>query len=82
MSLASKLTLAASFVVSGGIIGYVHFKQTSDREKLHEGVVRDVERQQRRKMENTYTLQKQIDLTKQLKQMQTSQDGEVVNTGT
>ncbi|XP_073822368.1 protein PET117 homolog, mitochondrial [Musca autumnalis] len=80
MSLASKATLVASFIVSGGIIGYVHFKQTSDREKLHEGVVRDVERQQRRKMENTYTLQKQIDLTKQLKQMQT-QEGEVT-TGT
>ncbi|XP_075153362.1 protein PET117 homolog, mitochondrial [Haematobia irritans] len=80
MSLSSKLTLAASFVVSGAIIGYVHFKQTSDREKLHEGVVRDVERQQRRKMENTYVLQKQIDLTKQLKQLQHSQEGEA-NTG-
>ncbi|XP_005186434.1 protein PET117 homolog, mitochondrial [Musca domestica] len=81
MSLASKVTLAVSFVVSGGIIGYVHLKQTTDREKLHEGVVRDVERQQRRKMENTYTLQKQIDLTKQLKQMQT-QEGDVNTTGT
>ncbi|KAM7351370.1 protein PET117 homolog, mitochondrial [Cochliomyia hominivorax] len=77
MSLASKITLAASFVISGGIIGYVHLKQTNDREKLHEGVVRDIERQQRRKTENTYVLQQQIDLTKQLKQMQsTSSNGE------
>ncbi|XP_037825463.1 protein PET117 homolog, mitochondrial [Lucilia sericata] len=74
MSLASKITLAVSFVISGGIIGYVHFKQTNDREKLHEGVVRDIERQQRRKTENTYVLQQQIDLTKQLKQMQSNEE--------
>ncbi|XP_055858347.1 protein PET117 homolog, mitochondrial [Episyrphus balteatus] len=67
MSTTSKLTLLAACGISTGIIGYVHFKQTSDREKLHEGVLRDVERQQRRKLENTYVLQKQIDLTKQLK---------------
>lgn len=51
----------------------------SFRDKLHEGVIRDVERQQRRKMENTYLLQQQIDLTKQLKQLQ-NQEAEV-NTG-
>ncbi|XP_023295524.2 protein PET117 homolog, mitochondrial [Lucilia cuprina] len=78
MSLASKITLAASFVISGGIIGYVHFKQTNDREKLHEGVVRDIERQQRRKTENTYVLQQQIDLTKQLKQMQSNEEAQNV----
>nr|CAD7419255.1 unnamed protein product [Timema poppensis] len=48
------------------IIGYVHYKQTLDREKLHEGVLRDVERQQRRKKENLYILQQQIDLTRRL----------------
>lgn len=37
------------------------------REKLHEGVIKDVQRQQRRKAENIYMLQQQIDLTKQLK---------------
>lgn len=36
------------------------------RKKLHEGVIRDIERQQRRKAENLYNLQQQIDLTKQL----------------
>lgn len=36
------------------------------RRKLHEGVIRDIERQQRRKAENLYNLQQQIDLTKQL----------------
>lgn len=42
--------------------------------KLHEGVVRDVEQQQRRKHENRYRVQQQIDITKQLKQMQVVQE--------
>lgn len=44
------------------------------REKLHDGVLRDVERQQRRKAENLYTLQQQIDFTKELKKTQTLDD--------
>lgn len=67
MSYASKITLATSVTASLGIIGYVHYKQHLDREKLHDGVIKDVERQQRRKMENLYLLQQQIELTKQLK---------------
>uniref|UniRef100_A0A1B0FID2 PET117 cytochrome c oxidase chaperone n=1 Tax=Glossina morsitans morsitans TaxID=37546 RepID=A0A1B0FID2_GLOMM len=70
MSLTSKLTLAASVVTTACIIGYVHLKQATDQDNLHEGVLRDIERQQRRKLENTYTLQKQIDLTKQLKRVE------------
>lgn len=35
------------------------------REQLHEGVLRDIERQQRRKIENIYNLQRQIDLTRE-----------------
>lgn len=42
-------------------------RNTALREKLHEGVIRDIERQQRRKMENIVVLQQQIDLTKQLR---------------
>lgn len=34
---------------------------------MHEGVIRDTERQQRRKIENLYILEKQNELTKQLK---------------
>lgn len=37
------------------------------REKMHEGVIKDIERQQRRKIENLYMLEKQKELTKQLK---------------
>lgn len=34
---------------------------------MHKGVLRDMETRQRRKTENLYSLQKQIDLTKELK---------------
>ncbi|KAJ0179844.1 hypothetical protein K1T71_004435 [Dendrolimus kikuchii] len=63
----SKLVLALSCSITIGIVSYVHLKQKIDREKMHEGVVRDIERQQRRKIENLYMLQKQNELTKQLK---------------
>ncbi|XP_022227858.2 protein PET117 homolog, mitochondrial [Drosophila obscura] len=67
MSVASRVTLGLAVTISSAIIGYVHYKQSEDRLKLHEGVIRDVEQQQRRKHENTYSLQQQIDMTKQLK---------------
>ncbi|BFF94661.1 protein PET117 homolog mitochondrial [Drosophila madeirensis] len=72
MSLTSKITLGLAVTVSSAIIGYVHYKQSEDRLKLHEGVIRDVEQQQRRKHENRYTLQQQIDMTKQLKALEAS----------
>lgn len=34
---------------------------------MHEGVIKDVERQQRRKIENIYILEKQNELTKQMR---------------
>lgn len=46
MSTASKITLGLSAVVAVGIIGFVHRKQTADRAKLHQGIIRDMERQQ------------------------------------
>ncbi|XP_017075441.2 uncharacterized protein LOC108110745 [Drosophila eugracilis] len=72
MSTASRLTLAMAVSVSTAIIGYVHYKQSADRLRLHDGVLRDVEQQQRRKHENTYTLQQQIDITKHLKAREAS----------
>jgi protein PET117 len=45
----------------------------SFRERLHDGVIRDVQRQQRRKTENMYLLQQQIELTKQLKRSEEEQ---------
>ncbi|KAK4317078.1 hypothetical protein Pmani_011828 [Petrolisthes manimaculis] len=73
MSIASKVTLGVACCVSTAIVSYVHVKQNVDREKLHEGVIMDVERQQRRKAENLYVLQQQSDLTKQLRQQQQQQ---------
>ncbi|XP_064599981.1 protein PET117 homolog, mitochondrial-like isoform X2 [Liolophura sinensis] len=67
MSTASKLALGASVAFSISIITYVHYKQRVDREKLHEGVVRDLERQQKSKIQNLKMLQDQIELTKVLK---------------
>ncbi|KAH8266628.1 hypothetical protein KR018_004152, partial [Drosophila ironensis] len=72
MSAASRVTLGVAVSISAAIIGYVHYKQSADRLKLHDGVLRDVEQQQRRKHENTYTLQQQIDITRQLKTQETS----------
>lgn len=72
MSTASRITLGMAVSVSTAIIGYVHYKQSADRLRLHDGVLRDVEQQQRRKHENTYTLQQQIDMTKQLRAREAS----------
>eukprot|EP00099_Drosophila_melanogaster_P017607 NP_608516.1 uncharacterized protein Dmel_CG11562 [Drosophila melanogaster] len=72
MSTASRVTLGLAVSISTAIIGYVHYKQSADRLRLHDGVLRDVEQQQRRKHENTYTLQQQIDMTKQLKAREAS----------
>ncbi|KAH9629023.1 hypothetical protein HF086_007508 [Spodoptera exigua] len=66
-SRTSKLVLLLSCSVTLGIVSYVHIKQQADRERMHEGVVKDVERQQRRKIENLYILEKQNELTKKLK---------------
>ncbi|XP_028163706.1 protein PET117 homolog, mitochondrial [Ostrinia furnacalis] len=66
-SQTSKLVLGLSCAVTVGIVSYVHIKQQADREKMHEGVVRDIERQQRRKIENLYILEKQKELTNKLK---------------
>ncbi|KAK0088779.1 hypothetical protein PV325_010719 [Microctonus aethiopoides] len=68
MSFASRSVLVASCTGTCGIIAYVHYKQQYDREKLHLGVVRDIEMQERRKAENIYILQQQQELTKHLKQ--------------
>jgi protein PET117 len=37
---------------------------------MHDGVIRDVERQQKRKTENTYRLQEQQEFTKVLRRKQ------------
>ncbi|MBN3275602.1 PT117 protein, partial [Polyodon spathula] len=65
MSTVSKVVLGVSLVLSLGTVAGVHIKQNLDRERLHEGVIRDLERQAR-KRENLRQLEEQISLTKEL----------------
>ncbi|XP_076221974.1 cytochrome c oxidase assembly factor-like [Nomia melanderi] len=70
MSVAAKTTFGLCCLTSIGIIGYVHYRQEYDREQLHLGVVRDRERQERRRIQNLYYLEQQAELKKQLQKAQ------------
>ncbi|XP_063299765.1 protein PET117 homolog, mitochondrial [Pelobates fuscus] len=65
MSTRSKVVLGISVLLSGATVIGVHIKQKLDRERLREGVYRDIERQNR-KQENLRLLEEQINLTRQL----------------
>ncbi|XP_042281692.1 protein PET117 homolog, mitochondrial [Thunnus thynnus] len=67
MSAASKVVLGVSVVLTLSIVSGVHLKQTWDRQRLHEGVVRDLERLERKK-ENLRLLEEQRTLTIQLEE--------------
>ena len=45
MSTKAVLTLAASVVVSVGAIYYVHNQQEVEKQRMHLGVIKDIERQ-------------------------------------
>ncbi|RZC42497.1 cytochrome c oxidase assembly factor-like [Asbolus verrucosus] len=91
MSLQAKFVLGSACVFSLGIIGYVHYKQYLDRfimnnvcftsanfrQQLHQGVLTDIERRQRRKQENLYQLQKQIDLTKEIQKSEKNSNTDI-----
>lgn len=49
MSSASKVTLTVSVIASLSIIAFVHWAQQDDRRKLRLGVIRDQERQERKR---------------------------------
>ncbi|XP_067900696.1 protein PET117 homolog, mitochondrial [Heterodontus francisci] len=65
MSTGSKVVLGVSVALTAGTVAGVHLKQQLDRERLREGVFRDLERQERKK-ENLRILEEQISLTKKL----------------
>ncbi|KAM9699243.1 protein PET117 homolog, mitochondrial isoform 1-T1 [Menidia menidia] len=67
MSTTSKVVLGVSVVLTAGTVGAVHLKQSWDRERLHEGVIRDLERLERKK-ENLRLLEEQRVLTQQLEE--------------
>jgi len=64
MSTASKVTLLVTTAGSLGIIWAVHSRQVEDRAKLHQGIIRDIERQEKRKIENQHQLVQQQELAK------------------
>ncbi|XP_066552946.1 protein PET117 homolog, mitochondrial [Amia ocellicauda] len=65
MSTTSKVVLGVSLALTLGTVAGVHIKQSLDRERLREGVYRDLERQARKK-ENLRQLEEQIALTREL----------------
>lgn len=50
MSTTSKVVFGLSCIVSVGIIGFVHYQQQDDLNKLHKGVIKDIERQEHRRL--------------------------------
>ena len=76
MSTASKATLLVTTVGSLGIIWGVHSGQVEDRAKLHQGIVRDIERQAKKKTENQYNLVQQQELTKLYKKAEVKTENE------
>uniref|UniRef100_A0A8C5MFT7 PET117 cytochrome c oxidase chaperone n=1 Tax=Leptobrachium leishanense TaxID=445787 RepID=A0A8C5MFT7_9ANUR len=82
MSTRSKVVLGVSVLLSVATVVGVHLTQKQDRERLRDGVYRDIERQNR-KQENLRLLQEQIVLTEQLEAqrdgLHESQETEVSN---
>ncbi|XP_038607344.1 protein PET117 homolog, mitochondrial [Tachyglossus aculeatus] len=63
MSRGSKAVLGLSVVLTVATVTGVHLRQRQDRQRLRNGVIRDIERQNRKK-ENIRLLEEQIVLTK------------------
>ncbi|XP_037390436.1 protein PET117 homolog, mitochondrial [Pygocentrus nattereri] len=75
MSTASKVVLGVSVVLTVSTVVGVHVKQNWDRQRLREGVLRDLERLER-KRENLRALEEQIQLTRELVAEQAYQQAE------
>ena len=67
ISRGAKIALGASFSFASAIIFLVHEMQTADRKRLREGVIRDLERQEK-KRRNLEELEQQIEPTKKLQE--------------
>ncbi|XP_012284595.1 protein PET117 homolog, mitochondrial [Orussus abietinus] len=67
MSAVSTIVVGTVTCVTLITVYYVHYKQSYDRDQIHVGVIRDIERQERRKAENVRLLQEQAGLTDKLR---------------
>ena len=59
MSTRAKVTLGTAVILAAAMISYVHLKQEWEREKLHQGVIKDMERQKLKKLEKELAAQTQ-----------------------
>ena len=73
ISRGAKLALGGALCFASAVIFLVHQMQSTDRKRLREGVLRDLERQDR-KRRNIEELQQQIELTKKLQEQRGSND--------
>eukprot|EP00054_Salpingoeca_dolichothecata_P004553 m.31064 g.31064 ORF g.31064 m.31064 type:complete len:75 (-) comp14681_c0_seq1:42-266(-) len=67
MSARAKLALGGSCLLTAAIIAGVHYSQTRDQENLHQGVIKDIERQER-KRKNQQQFEQQKALRTQMEQ--------------
>ncbi|XP_065115661.1 protein PET117 homolog, mitochondrial isoform X1 [Paramisgurnus dabryanus] len=81
MSTTSKVVLGVSIVLTISTVAGVHIKQNWDRQRLHDGVLRDLERVER-KRENLRTLEEQIQLTRELVAERERREGDKTGTHT
>ncbi|XP_061579356.1 protein PET117 homolog, mitochondrial [Cololabis saira] len=81
MSATSRAVLGVSVVLTLSTVVGVHAKQAWDRERLHQGVVRDLERLERKK-ENLRLLEEQQVLTRHLEEERRRRESESRPQGT
>ncbi|XP_037119686.1 protein PET117 homolog, mitochondrial [Syngnathus acus] len=67
MSTTSKAVLGLSVLVTVSTVAAVHLKQAWDRQRLHEGILRDLERVERKK-ENVRLLEENRKLSAHLRE--------------
>lgn len=65
-STSSKIFFGVSVVLSVGVIGFVHYSQKRDRERMREGILRDLERRQQNIQELEYQKKLESALRRQL----------------
>nr|XP_057921401.1 protein PET117 homolog, mitochondrial [Doryrhamphus excisus] len=76
MSTASKVVLGVSVVLTVSTVAAVHLKQGQDRQRLQEGVLRDLERLERKK-ENLRLLEENRKLTTHLEEDRRRREAEI-----